>query len=104
MRPVEDPRELTSIQDVLADRREEEGIRVQGLVGEHPSYARILHPAHKREPDGSLTLVRWNEIASANDVKLTPTSPFRRLTVGPGVHAPRAEQGAWDPDLVPTDG
>src|SRR4051794_10442907 len=104
MRPVADAREIESIQDVLADHREASGIRVRGLVGEHPAYARILHPAHRRNGEGSLRQVTWQEIATTNDVRLDPTTPFRRLTVRSGMAAPRGEPGAWDPELVPSDG
>lgn len=89
-----------SIGDVLRDRRQPDGIPVDGLLpGGFPAYARILHPAW-----ADAGHVRWGDIAAETGAGLEEEVPFRHITVRPGAEVPLGPQGAWNQDEGPDQG
>ena len=64
------------------------------------SYARLLHPAHRREGDGEVP-VRWSEIAAANGRTIHPEMQWPNVS-GVWEHSGGSSPGLWDHE--PDDG
>lgn len=58
------------------------------------SYARLLHPAHRREGDGEVP-VRWSEIAAANGRTIHPEMQWPNIS-GVWEHSGESSPGLWD--------
>jgi hypothetical protein len=96
MKPVTDPSVAAWVTRAIGSFGQGVGWVVPRGFG---AYARVLHPAGRREGD-DWTTVRWNEVATANGVVMQPASRFADLvpegSFDRAGNALRQQPGLWE--------